>query len=49
MDYRKAIPHVGHHIAIVVYGNENIAVECNDCHEVVVDTDLPNEEVNNDN
>ena len=43
MDYRKALPHVGHHIVIVVYGNENIAVECEDCCEVVVDTDLPEE------
>ena len=41
MDYRKALPHVGHNIAIVVYGEENVAVECEDCHEVVVDADIP--------
>ena len=44
MDYLKALPHVGHRIVIVVYSNENIAVECEDCWEVVVDTDLPEEE-----
>jgi len=40
MDYRKALPHVGHNIVISNYSNENIAVECEDCHEVIVDADI---------
>lgn len=32
--------HVGHHIEIVKYGNDNLSIECEDCCEVIVDTDI---------
>jgi len=41
MDYRKALPHVGHNIVVSNYSNENIAVECEDCQEVIVDAESP--------
>ena len=44
MDYRKALPHVGHEVVIVIYGDENVAVECEDCQEVVVDADISTKE-----
>ncbi len=32
--------HFGHHIAVVVYGDkENVAIECEDCNEVLFDFD----------
>lgn len=37
--YKKLLPHVGHSIVCVCYGDpthpENVAVECEDCNEVL--------------
>ena len=35
----KLPEHIGHAISIVTYGNENLALECNDCYEVIHDQD----------
>ena len=37
--------HVGHHIVVVTYGDppHNVAVECEDCNEVLMDFDEPEE------
>lgn len=36
--------HVGHELTCVRYGTgENIAIECETCHEVLVDADVPTE------
>lgn len=44
MDPRKALNHVGHMIEVASYGPDNdpvnIAVECMDCGEVIVDADI---------
>ena len=40
MDYRKALQHIGHTITVAVYGRENVAIECEDCQEVIVDADI---------
>ena len=42
MDARKALPHVGHEIECVVYGNPpvNVAVECVTCGVVIADADV---------
>lgn len=38
--YLKIEPHFGHRIVIAKYGgDENIAVECMDCYEIIVDAD----------
>ena len=41
--YKKLLPHIGHSIVCVCYGNpkkpENVAVECEDCNEVLCDGD----------
>lgn len=46
MDPDKALPHVGHAIECVTYGKPavNVAIECIDCCEVIVDEDLAWEE-----
>lgn len=44
----KLLPHANHEIVLVVYGEdsdrgrlaENIAVECEDCNEIIWDEDL---------
>lgn len=42
MDPRKALSHLGHHIECVTYGLPpvNVAIECIDCYEVIIDEDL---------
>ena len=49
--YEKIARHIGHNIEVAYYGNlnaeylnqpseiVNVAVECMDCHEVIVDAD----------
>lgn len=32
--------HLGHHIEIAMYGEENLSLECVDCCEVIVDSDV---------
>jgi hypothetical protein len=42
MDAEKALAHVGHNIEVATYGSPpvNVAVECIDCFEVIVDADV---------
>ena len=39
--YEKIARHIGHNIEVATYGDPivNVAVECMDCHEVIVDAD----------
>jgi hypothetical protein len=39
--YEKIANHIGHNIEVASYGDPilNVAVECMDCHEVIVDAD----------
>ena len=53
--YEKIARHIGHNTEVAYYGNlnaeylnqpseiVNVAVECMDCHEVIVDADNPDE------
>ena len=45
--YEKIARHIGHTIEVASYGNllrpVNVAVECMDCYEVIVDADNPDE------
>ena len=42
--WNKLLQHRGHNVKIVVYGNvhspANVALECEDCNEVVLDAEL---------
>ena len=38
-NYEELKKHLGHNISIVEYGKENVAIECNDCSEVLFDFD----------
>lgn len=40
-DYQKIHAHLGHHIVAVHYGDrkQNVAIECEDCSEVLFDAD----------
>lgn len=41
-DYQGLLAHVGHSFECVVYGDkQNVALACNDCHEVIIDFDRP--------
>lgn len=35
----KLQQHLAHDVAVVKYGVQNISLECNDCYEVLADTD----------
>ena len=35
----ELLQHFGHKIIIAKYGNENIALECETCNEVLADSD----------
>ena len=39
--YDKIVKHIGHNIEVASYGDPilNVAVECMDCYEVIVDAD----------
>lgn len=39
--YAKILAHRGHKIVVVTYGeeDENAAIECEDCSEVIIDED----------
>jgi hypothetical protein len=43
-DVDKVLPHFGHRITIALYGNAefvaNVAIECLDCCEVLMDQDV---------
>ena len=38
-DYDDLVRHWGHETEVVKYGAENVAIECVDCSEVLVDFD----------
>jgi len=41
-DYHGLLAHVGHSFECIVYGDkQNVALACNDCHEVIIDFDRP--------
>lgn len=45
-NFNQLRQHVGHHIVCVEYGNDdagvvNVALECEDCGEVLLDFDKP--------
>lgn len=44
-NFKTLMWHVGHNIQCVTYGNEdevyNVAIECFDCNEVLLDYDNP--------
>lgn len=37
----KLAQHIGHAVVIVTYAGENVALECEDCMEVLADADQP--------
>lgn len=37
IDYKDLKRHIGHNIEVVSYAEVNVAVECNDCGEVLID------------
>lgn len=37
--YSELVIHVGHLVEVVTYANENVAIECEDCGEVLLDFD----------
>lgn len=40
--------HMGHNIEVALYGDQNIAIECVTCNEVLIDFDSdPDEETEN--
>lgn len=47
-NYHNLSRHIGHTIGLATYGPEtipvNIAIECETCHEVIVDRDRPDAE-----
>jgi hypothetical protein len=43
--FEKLSQHVGHNIACVQYGHVNVSIECEDCHEVLVDSDVLDENI----
>ena len=38
-NYADLVAHEGHDLAVYRYYSENVAIECNDCHEVLLDFD----------
>jgi len=38
-NYADLVAHEGHALAVYRYYTENVAIECNDCHEVLLDFD----------
>ena len=44
-NYKELLNHIGHEIECVCYGNseepENVAIECNTCHVVLMDYNHP--------
>ena len=45
-DFGSLLPHVGHDVEVVTYGDPavNVAIECMDCNEVLIDFDKEGEE-----
>jgi hypothetical protein len=40
----RLLEHVGHNVVIVTYAGENVALECEDCYEVIMDFDYQGKE-----
>ena len=38
-DYRDLSRHIGHKVDVVTYAEVNVAIECEDCNEVLMDYD----------
>ena len=38
-NYADLVAHEGHKISVYRYYTENVAIECEDCHEVLLDYD----------
>lgn len=38
-EYTFLKKHVGHDVSVVMYGEENVTIECSDCHEVLRSVD----------
>lgn len=46
MDYKELRRHIGHNVVVVCYGvkqksPDNVAIECEDCSQVLIDFDNP--------
>ncbi len=39
LNYEELKAHRGHKIVVVTYGEQNAAIECEDCNEVLLDFD----------
>lgn len=38
-EFDKLREHVGHNVVVVMYGEENVSIECEDCSEVLYSVD----------
>jgi hypothetical protein len=38
--YQELNAHLGHKVTIANYGNVNVAIECHNCMEILLDYDL---------
>ena len=37
--FNDLVKHYGHNVSVVMYADTNVAVECEECYEVIVDFD----------
>jgi hypothetical protein len=42
--YRQLLSHAGHEIVCICYGADDVAIECEDCGEVLISADRDPEE-----
>ena len=42
--FNKLREHIGHSLECVIYGQENIAIECIDCNQVLISENIEEEE-----
>ena len=40
MRFNELRTHVGHNIVCVLYGEQNVSIECEDCNEVLYDIEV---------
>lgn len=45
-DYKDLSRHFGHNVEVVKYADVNVAIECEDCSEVLLDFDKDDAELN---
>ena len=43
-NYEELSRHIGHKIVCVGYGNQNVAIECETCNEILLDFDKGEED-----